>query len=272
MQIAGRTVLITGASSGIGAAAARALARKGAHVLLLARTQSILEQLAAEIRVRGGTAHVFPVDLADLAAIAHVTQTIKREIGTPDILINNAGAGRWLFIEETNPTEAAEMMAVPYLAAFAITQAFLGEMLRRGRGHIVNLTSPAGYIAWPGAAAYSVARWAMRGFTAALRADLSGTGVGVTLIVPGKVASPYFANNPGSEERIPQLSKLYRTLTPEQVAEAIVTAIEHNRREVVLPFMLKLTMLLHRFFPRPIEWLVIRSGWKRAASSEIPID
>jgi uncharacterized protein len=273
MQISGRVVLITGASSGIGAATAKAMAHKGGRVVLLARNQAALNAVVAEIVAHGGEACSYRVDLADANAVDQVTRTIAREIGAPDILINNAGAGHYLFVDETSMAEAVQMMAVPYFAAFAVTRAFLPEMLRRNSGQIVNLTSPACYFAWPGATAYTVARWAMRGFTEALRADLYNSNIQVTLVVPGKVHSSYFEHNPGSEERIPGISRLYPTLTPEQVATAIVRAVEHNHREVILPFSLRLTVLMHRLLPHPIEWLLIRTGWRRApqnAQRQIP--
>jgi short-subunit dehydrogenase len=266
MQIDGRTVLITGASSGIGAATARAMARKGARVILLARTQNALESVAAEITASGGKAHAYPVDLADAQAVDQTAKAISAEVGTPDILINNAGAGRWLFVEETSPEEMVSMMAVPYFAAFYITRAFLPDMLKRNSGHIVIITSPASRIAWPGATAYSVARWAMRGFSEALRADLRGTKLRVTLFTSGKVSSAYFENNPGSEERIPGISGLVPTITPEQAAAAIVRGIEHNKREIVVPLMLKLFYLQHNVVPRFIEWLVGVTGWKHRAT------
>jgi short-subunit dehydrogenase len=262
MQINGRTALITGASSGIGAATARAIARKGGRVILLARTKSALESLAAEITASGGQTHAYPVDLSDAQAVDQTAKAIAVEIGTPDILINNAGAGRWLFVEETSPEEMVSMMAVPYFAAFYVTRAFLPDMLRRNSGHIVMVTSPASRIAWPGATAYSVARWAMRGFSEALRADLRGTGIQVTLFTSGKVTSSYFENNPGSEERLPGVSRLVPTIIPEQAADAIVRGIERNKREVVVPLMLKLFYLQHNVVPRFIEWLVAVTGWK----------
>jgi short-subunit dehydrogenase len=262
LNINGGLALITGASSGVGAAAAKAIARRGGRVLLVARTQSALEQVANEIAASGGVAHVYPADLANAADAERMASAVREEVGTPDILINNAGAGRWLFVEETDPAEAVQMMAAPYFAAFYITRAFLPEMLRRHSGHIVNISSPICYLPWPGATAYGAARWAMRGFSATLRADLHGTGIGVTLMVPGKVNSAYFANNPGSEERIPRIAGMYGTLTPDQVATAIVRAVERNRREVILPFALRLTVMLHNLLPGPIDWLVIKTGWK----------
>jgi short-subunit dehydrogenase len=264
MKIKETTVLITGASRGIGMATAKAMARKGARVILLARTQTTLEKVVADISVHGGEAKAYPVDLADAEAVEQVAKKIKADIGTPDIIINNAGGGRWLFVEETPPAEAVAMMAVPYFAAFFITRAFLPDMLKRNSGHIVNITSVASRIVWPGATAYITARWAMRGFTEALRADLHGTAIGVTLIASGKVSTEYFDRNPGSEERIPKIGRLVPTLTPEQVADAIVQGVERNRREIVMPFMMKLFYLQHALCPRLVEWLTVRTGWKRA--------
>jgi short-subunit dehydrogenase len=264
LKINGRLALVTGASSGVGAAAAKEIARRGGRVLLVARTRSALEQVAEEIAAVGGEAHVYVADVSDRLDVDRLAQTIKDQLGTPDILINNAGAGRWLFVDETDPAEAAQMIAVPYLAAFYVTRAFLPEMLRRNSGHIVNMTSPAAYMAWPGASAYTVARWAMRGFSSALRADLNGTGIGVTLVSPGKVSSAYFANNPGSEERIPTIARLYGTLTPQQVGAAIARAVEREQREVIIPFTLRLTIMLYSVLPGPIDWMLAKTGWKRS--------
>jgi short-subunit dehydrogenase len=103
----------------------------------------------------------------------------------------------------------------------------------------------------------------MRGFDAALAADLAGTGVRTMLVTPGKVASPYFANNPGSEDRLPGIARLIPTLTPENVAEAIVAGIRRDRRAVVTPRTLALLFLAHHLAPWPIEALMVRSGWHR---------
>jgi short-subunit dehydrogenase len=266
MEIKDRLVLITGASSGIGAATARAMAREGGRVLLLARTRSALEAVAAEIKKAGGDAWVYPVDLSDAKAVEQTAQAILREVGVPDILINNAGAGRWLPLEETEPEEAVQMMASPYFGAFHILRYFLSAMRQRGTGHIVNLTSPAGFVAWPGATAYAVARWAMRGLHEALRAELHETAIKVTLVVPGAVASTYFANNPGGQERLPGIAKLYRTLAPEDVAEAIVGGVRREKREVIIPPLLRLTIRLHRFLPGLVEWTLLKTAAKRSSS------
>jgi short-subunit dehydrogenase len=267
MEIKGRLVLITGASSGIGAGTARAMAREGGKILLLARTRSALEEVAAEIKQGGGEAWVYPVDLSDAKAVEQTAHAILTEVGVPDILINNAGAGRWLPLDETEPTEAVQMMASPYFGAFYILRYFLGPMRKRGTGQIVNLTSPAGFVSWPGATAYAVARWSMRALHESLPAGLHVTEIGVTLVVPGAVASTYFANNPGGEERLPGIAKLYRTLTPEDVAEAIIRGVRHERCVVILPWLLNLTIRLHRLFPGIVEWMLLKTAAKRSKAA-----
>ena len=151
MIINGKLVLITGASSGIGAATAKAMAKAGARPVLLARRTEALDHVVAEITSAGGQAWTYSVDLTDADAVAAVAQEIMAELGTPDIVINNAGAGRWLFVDETSPEEAVQMMAVPYFAAFNVTHAFLAAMLRRNSGHIVNISSAGSRFVWPGA-------------------------------------------------------------------------------------------------------------------------
>jgi short-subunit dehydrogenase len=173
--------------------------------------------------------------------------------GTPHILINNAGAGRWLPLLQTTADEAATMMTVPYLAAFNMTRELLSGMLERRSGHIVNVTSVAARLAWPGAVAYSAARAAMEGFTNSLRADLNRSGITVTLAMFGTVDTPYWMHNPGSKERIPQQAARLPVLSPQRVASLIVSAIEKGSRTVVAPSAFRLLFVLNAMFPRQAE-------------------
>ena len=257
MDLNGKIMLITGASSGIGAATAKAAARAGAKVVLLARTRSKLENVADSIRKEGGTAHVYPVDLTVAGAVAEIAKRVTVDVGPPDIIFNNAGAGKWLYVQETEPADAVNMMASPYFAAFFITRAFLPDMLKRNSGYIINMTSAASRLVWPGATAYIAARWAMHGFTEALRADFSGTGIRVMLASFAKVASSYWENNPGSEKRLPKAQALMRVLTPEEAAAAIVKGIRRNKCEVIAPFMLRVIFILNRFFPSVTRWIMM---------------
>lgn len=265
MASIGGTALVTGASSGIGAALSRELAARGVAVTLVARGREALERLAEEIRAAGGTARVETADLSDVAQVEDLAARVLADDGPPDMLVNNAGAGRWLAVDETPPGEAAEMMALPYLAAFELTRALVPAMIQRGSGRVVCMTSVAAYTHVPGANGYAVSRWAMRAFAGQLRADLHGTGVGVTLVAPAEVDSPYFAHNPGSKERIPWAATLFLggATTPEETARDVARAVERGAKEAIVP---RRAAVVLRTAPRPVvDWLVRRTGWKRGA-------
>ena len=245
MDVKDRIVVVTGASSGIGRATARAVAARGGRVALLARSEDKLQEIAGEISRHGGSARYYAVDLSDAEAVTRVAAAIRTDLGVPDILINNAGLGRWLYIKDTLPAEAMQMIASPYLAAFYPTRAFLPAMLDRGSGHVACVTSVGSYMVWPGAGAYIAARFALRGFTEALRAEVRGTGIGVTLVVLGKVASPYWAHNPGSEEHVPRALPVFMpTLSTEQAATTILRGIERNMHRVIRPSIFRFLFLL----------------------------
>ena len=263
MDLTGKKILITGGSSGIGRAAALLLARQGARVILQARGLEKLQAVAEEIKSEGGQVHIYSVDLTDLRAVGAAAEKVINEVGLPDIIINNAGAGRWLFIDETPSPEAEQMMAAPYFAAFHTTRAFIEPMLTRNSGHIININSAACFLYFPGAIGYISSRWALRGFSESLRADLYNTKIAVSMIAPGKVSSEYFGNNPGSEERIPAIAKLYPTLTTEYVAKVILKTIRNRRKTVVPPRLLGFTVWLNRFIPGAVGLLMRVTGVQR---------
>jgi short-subunit dehydrogenase len=263
--MAANLVLVTGASSGIGEATARRYGASGARVLLLARNAERLEVVADVIRKDGGSASAYPVDLADAGAIEEVSARIASEAGTPDILINNAGGGRWLRLIETTAEEALAMIEVPYLAAFNLTRAFLPKMLARRSGAIACITSPASYVAWPNAAAYIAARAALRGFTEALRADVKGSGLTVTLVVLGVVDSPYWEHNPGSREHVPAASPtLAPTLSTAEAAETIFAGVAARKHTVVKPAFLRALFLLNAVAPRLVARELRRPAKQRS--------
>ena len=264
MMIQGKLALVTGASSGIGAATAKAIARKDGRVVLVARTASDLEKVAREIIEAGGQAEFFSVDLSQPEAVSELARKVTGEIGVPDILVNNAGAGRWLTIEKTEAAELEQMMALPYFAAFNLTRELLPHMRKRGSGHVVNMTSVAARLSWPGAAGYTAARAAMMAFNNSLETETHGSGINVTLTMFGKVASPFWQKNPGSEDHLPKVNAYLPTLSTQEVADAIVRAVEKNAGTIVRPRIFRFLFLLNALAPKMTS-RVLRLGWKDGA-------
>jgi short-subunit dehydrogenase len=255
-----RLAVVTGASSGIGAATARALGAAGWQVILVARTRPRLEVVQQSIAAGGGSAVVEALDAADGRQVLEMADRVRCELGPPDVVVNSAGIGAWKFIEETPPEEALEMLSAPYLAAYNSSHAFMADMIAARQGTLVHVGSPASRLPWPGATAYSAARWALRGLNEALNQDLMGTGVTSSHVVFGEVSSPYFEHNRVERDQLPKLGRLIPVTTPERCADIILDTIRRPRREVVFPFMLKLFYWMAAVTPGPTRWLVARSG------------
>lgn len=252
-------IVVTGASAGIGEAIARRLGADGARLVVLARRAERLEPLVEEL---GAVA--YPVDLSDGRATAAVCRRILEEVGVPDVVINNAGAGRFQAIEETSAEEARAQMDLPYFAAFHITRGFVEPMMARGSGVIFQINSPVAVIPWPGAVGYAAARWAIRGFTEALRQDLHGTGVQVGSLTPTRVHSDYFTANPGSVDRVPRAEVVVGTMTPAQVADAVADALRRRPgRDSYAPWRWALLAPLAKAVPGPFVWLFRITGRRR---------
>ena len=263
MTANGKIILITGASSGIGAETAKKFASMGSRVLLLARNADSLNQIAKWIEDRGGKADVFPIDVGDWKAVKELADHIKTKIGVPDIIINNAGGGRWRFIEETEYQEAYDMIAAPYLGAFFITRSFLPEFLKRNAGDIVNVTSFAAVLPFSGATAYIAARKAMIGFHEALTADLYGTDIRTSLVYFAKVKSSFWEHNPGSEERLPLAQKMIPALSAERAAQTIVNGVRKGKNHITAPVMIKVIEILTYLFPFVTRLIMNKTGYKR---------
>jgi uncharacterized protein len=263
LEIQGKVALVTGASRGIGAAAAQALAKAGAHVILLARSEKELQEVVDGIRKQGGKADWYSVDLGDRLQIEAACARILVEHPVIDVLVNNAGLGRWLFTEETPGEEAEMMLRLPFLAAFHMTRLLLPSMLARRSGFIVNVNSPVSVLVWGGAAGYASSRWALRGFTESLKVDLRGTGVKVCHLILGEVSSNYFEANPGSRERLPSISKMIPRLDTTTAGNYVVKAIRRGRKEMTVPFMLWFFRWNIWFMPWMVKWAVRRTGYQR---------
>jgi short-subunit dehydrogenase len=258
-----KIVLITGASGGIGEKTAKAFARVGAKVIIVARNIEKLNTLVAFIKKDGGMAYAYSLDVSNFNQVIERTNLIKKEIGIPDILINNAGLGIWKNTEDTDWEEISAFMAVPYFGAFYMTKAFLPEMLERKSGHIINMTSYAGFIPFAGATAYIVARKAMIGFHEALSADLRQTGIKCSLAYFAKVTSTYWEHNPGSENRVPGAQVLIPTISPDRAARAILNGASKGRKHIYAPSIIAFFNFLIQFTPFIPKFLITLTSYKR---------
>lgn len=228
-------ILLTGASSGIGAATVRALARGGADVFMVARSHAALQAVAADC---GASAHVCPCDASDGDAVTALVARITRDHGVLDAVVNCAGAGAWKPVQDTPPEEARQMMDAPYFAAFNTTHAVLPGMLARGAGTLVHVNSPACFAAWPASAGYAAARGALRAFHDALSQDLHGSGVASCHVVFGEVDTPYFETNTVARDVVPKIGRVLPLLKPDDCARILVDTLRRPRAQVIRPRLL----------------------------------
>ncbi|KYR00174.1 methionine aminopeptidase 2 [Tieghemostelium lacteum] len=257
-QFKDKTIVITGASSGIGLSTAHLLSKLGCKLILIARSESKLLEETQIINQNGGNAHFVVADLSKehdlnkcVDSINHITQS-----NAIDILINCAGAGQWKFIENTSFNDCLDMMSLPYFATFHITRLLLPKMIMNQNGLVVIVNSPVSYQTWPGCAGYAGSRFALRGFTECLRMELAGTGVGVLEVIPGETNSNYFTANGIGEGQFPRLSILLPKLSPDLIASHLVNAIKYNKTKIIVPILLDLMLKINFMIPNRIKfWL-----------------
>ncbi len=245
--------LIIGASSGVGAAAAKELAGRGYRVVLTARSGEPLAKLASDI---GDRASFIACDASSSDGIESLAKRVREKTGVPDVIVNCAGLGEWKRIEDTSPEEARLMIGAPYLAAFNASHIFMREMLARRSGVLIHVNSPACFMPWPSAIGYSAARFALRGLHEALCQDLAGTGVHSCHIVFGRIDSEYFDHNPGVVDKMPGISKTIRTISVAECARVIASVAQRPRRQVIYPTMLKMFYWSFLALPQLTRWLL----------------
>jgi short-subunit dehydrogenase len=247
LQIAGSTVLLTGATGGIGHAIARALCSRGAELILTGRRVEVLEQLGEELRAR-----VLAVDLSVPGQVDHLVA----EAGDVDILIANAALPASGMLESFSAEEIDRALDVNLRAPIVLAHELVPGMVGRGRGHLLFMSSLAGKAATPRAALYNVSKFGLRGFATALRSDLRGTGVGVSAVFPGFISEAGMYAD--AEVKLPLG---IGTRSPEDVARAVVGAIERNRGEVdVAPLALRAGATLASLAPELAGSLARRLG------------
>jgi len=223
----GAVAFVTGASSGIGEAAVEALVGRGARVVASARRGERLEALSARL---GPAVLPFPLDVTDAAATAALPGSLPAEWREVDVAVCNAGhdlGGRRRF-DRHDPAEAAAIVAANLIGTMGVAQALLPGMIARGRGHLVLIGSQSGVMSYAGGAAYIASKWGVHGLAKALKADLQGTGVRVTEVLPGVVKTEFAAARVhGDEEMAERFYEGFKeVLLPEDVVRCVLFALE----------------------------------------------
>jgi short-subunit dehydrogenase len=243
-SLAGKTVVITGASSGIGRAATLEFARRGANLVIGARRGDLLEEVAGLVRERG-------VRCTAVIADVRKRDDCKRLIdaaGRIDVLVNNAGFAIFDAIENAKPEDLEQMMQTNYFGAVWCTQAALPGMLARGQGTIVNVSSIAGLMGYARMGGYCATKFAMIGFSEALRDEVIDRGVRVAMVCPGTTDTDFFVT--AERGKMPGASRLILAVKPERVARAICNAAEDGTYRRIVPLSAALFIRLKEVAPR----------------------
>ena len=247
-HIAGSRILITGASQGIGRALAEAAAARGAKVLAAARSEPLLRELAEQVRAKGGTLETVAADVTSPADRQRMVEAAAGCFGGLDVLVNNAGIGATGHFAEVSPERLRQIMEVNFFGLTETTRVCLPLLKAGNRPAVVNISSIAGKRGLPARSEYSASKFAVQGFSEALRAELAKDGIDVLVVCPGLTQTNFSRNMIEQKARL-QLDHL-RGMTSEQVAAATLRALERGRDEVYLTLQGKLIVFISRFFPR----------------------
>ena len=260
MDIKNKVVIVTGASSGIGEATARAFGREGAKVVLAARRVDKLQILAQEIDSMntGAETLVIQADLSKLDDIqAMIAQTLEK-FGRIDILVNNAGFGRLDWLENLDPIKDIQaQIELNVLGVIQTTRQVLAVMMEQRAGSIINMCSMAGLVATPTYTVYAASKHAVHGFSEALRREVKPWGIDVSLIYPGGVVTE-FTQHAGIKRKTNAKTPKSMLLTAEQVANAVVKLVKRPRRMLIIPWLWSVTVFMNRFLPGLVDYTTIK--------------
>ena len=260
MDIKNKVVIVTGASSGIGEATARAFGREGAKVVLAARRVDKLQTLAQEINSMntGAQTLVIQADLFKLDDIqAMIAQTLEK-FGRIDILVNNAGFGRLDWLENLDPIKDIQaQIELNVLGVIQTTRQVLPVMMEQRAGSIINMCSMAGLVATPTYTVYAASKHAVHGFSEALRREVKPWGIDVSLIYPGGVVTE-FTQHAGIKRKTNARTPKSMLLTAEQVANAVVKLVRRPRRMLIIPWLWSVTVFLNKFLPGLVDYTTIK--------------
>lgn len=248
-KLKGSNAILTGASRGLGVHIARRLAREGVNLVLAARSAEALEKVRGEVLSFGVEAVIIPTDLTDTAQVEKLAREAGQKLGPIDILVNNAGVEFTAPYEHHTVSEIEKSVKVNLLASMLLTHAVLPGMMKRGRGHIVNISSVAGKIGLPYQTAYAATKAGLIMFTHSLRVELSDKPVGASVICPG------FVSEDGMYGRIEETGThaplLSRPTTTDKVVNAVIKGITHDTPEIIVnPLPARPLITLREAIPR----------------------
>ena len=249
MNLSGKRIILTGAAGGIGYRLALLLANRGAHLALVERNAPRLEEICNEINANGGKATAIALDLTTEGAAGQVLETALQALGGLDIVINNAGIMDFTLYDRQSPERIAQVINVNVIAPMLLVRAALPKLLAQNSGQIVNIGSAFGSIGFAHFATYCTSKFAMRGFSEALRRELVDSNVGVTYV------SPRAAKTPLNDEVTTQMLIATKTNMdePDYVAEQIVLAIETDAKEYFIGQPESFFARLNGMFPRLVD-------------------
>ena len=246
----GKVVIVTGASSGFGESAARLFSQEGCKVVLAARRPERLEEIAREIQNQGGEA--LPV-VTDVTRQEQILNMVRRTIdshGQIDILFNNAGFGRLDWLEALDPgQDIQKQIMVDLLGVIWTAQAVLPYMYKQHSGHIINMSSIAGWAAPPLYSIYSAAKYGVRGFSEALRREAAPLGVHISAVYPGSSPTEFQKHIGINKAKKRFSTPKWLQVTPEQVARGVVDLAKRPRRSLFLPKLMSLSIFVNSHFP-----------------------
>ena len=253
MRLHDKTVIVTGASSGIGRETAIAFARADANLVLAARNEAALNDLAIELAVVGRRVLVLPTDVTQRSAVDILAQRTFEEMGSIDILVNNAGLGLNALLAEGSMTNIRRLFEVNVFGALHCVQAVVPYMRKQGSGQIINVSSVAGKIATPRNGAYAATKFALTAISDALRLELADYGVIVTTVYPGITDTP-FVENVLKEVKMRPVPAIVPSVSPRRVANAIVRAARWEKREVYVTVTDRMAVGLKNVSPCVVDW------------------
>lgn len=257
ISLKGKVVLITGASSGFGEDAARLFAAEGASVVLAARRVDRMQAEVERIQAAGGEAMATPVDVNNRADIENMVKSVIENYERIDILFNNAGFGRLGWFEQLNSERDIQtQINVNLTGLIEVTHAVLPYMLAQRSGHIINMSSVAGWIAAPMYSVYAATKFGVRGFTDALRREVGVNGIKVSGIYPGPALTEFGQHTTeGSSQRGPK-SPAWVYLTSKYVAQQVVKVAQHPRRVLIIPWWFNPILWAEANFPGAVDAVI----------------